>query len=991
MIATPSKPPEIRREFLGWDQPVLPEAARRLRARYGRDRTLDLGRVIVVVPGQRAGRRLQELLAFLAEDDNLRLTPPDVVTESRLPEMLYTPKQPFADEIVQQLAWAQALRDLPAATRQHVVPHPPALTDTLRWLELGAVLRRLHVELAADGLDFAAVQRHGPELADFLEAERWQALVALQQLYLELLDQQQLWDIQTARLKAIEFHELRTDCDIILLGTVDLNHTLRQMLEQLAARVTAYVVAPENLADCFDGHGCLVPDRWCHAILPLADDQIGPVDGPEDQAAAVTAWLGALAGRFRKDEVAIGVPDESLVSQLQWQLEESGTRARWVEGTRVGETAPYRLLGAAVRFAGQRRYDDLAALIRHPDLEDWLLQPGSGNREPRCESRSAPRFPLPASRHPVMAASLPAQLDRFYNTHLPSRVEPGAWGVGRGATPDAPHLTPHAPRPTWPDLAPALERIDTWLADAFKNLPLRQWGDVFRNMLSVVYGRRVLHCHDGADQQLYRTFRLILEECARVATVPDALDTVALSAADAFQVVLGPLATQAVPPPADPDAVEILGWLELPLDDSRALIVTSFNEGFVPTSTGPEPFLPDRLRRKLGLLHNERRYARDAYAMSVLCHAREELRVVFGRRNADDDPLQPSRLLFACPDDILIRRAQDFFAPAQAPAQGRRLLLAPSGAILDNSLFAVPPPRKSGKKLEYMPVTHFKAYLACPYRYYLRHVRKLEAIDDSKRELDGGAFGTLLHRVLGDFGRDGAGPRLSDREQDIFDYLANRLETRARGLYGRDQRRPAIRLQLEQARRRLRAFASRQTQLVRSGWRIIYAEDDDTDQLAIPFPVDGELIMLVGRIDRIDFHDARRTVRILDYKSADSAEHPRKTHHNGTAWIDLQLPLYRHLWPATRLPVPGDCQVELGYFNLPKQADETDVQLADWDQALLAAADETARDVLRKLRAEVFEPIQRPAPDFSEDFAAICLDHVLTRPAIGDDEEGVLA
>src|SRR5437773_401182 len=267
----------IAREFLGWDRPALPEAARRLAARNRQDRMLDLGRVIVVVPGQRAGRRLQELLAFFAEDENLRLTPPEIVTEGRLPEMLYTPKQPFANELVQELAWAQALVNLPAERRQPVVPHPPPVTDALRWLELGKVLRRLHVELAADGLDFRAVHTNGPKIADFKEAERWEALVTLQTHYLSLLDNEQLWDIQTARLKAIEFREIRTECDIILLGTVDLNNTLRQMLGEVATHVTAYIVAPEHLADHFDAHGCLAPSMWCDAIVPLRDEQLRQV------------------------------------------------------------------------------------------------------------------------------------------------------------------------------------------------------------------------------------------------------------------------------------------------------------------------------------------------------------------------------------------------------------------------------------------------------------------------------------------------------------------------------------------------------------------------------------------------------------------------------------------------------------------------------------------------------------------------------------------
>jgi hypothetical protein len=190
----PSNP--IRREFLGWEQPALAEAARRLAARYQSERSLDLGRVIVVVPGQRAGRRLQELLAFLAEDAGLRLTPPAVVTEGKVPELLYTPRLPFADDLTQDLAWAQALREMRADRRRLIAPYPPAREEALRWLELGKVFRRLHVELAADGLNFTDVVRKLPKESDAVEGPRWQVLAALQQRYLEILDAQELWDRQ---------------------------------------------------------------------------------------------------------------------------------------------------------------------------------------------------------------------------------------------------------------------------------------------------------------------------------------------------------------------------------------------------------------------------------------------------------------------------------------------------------------------------------------------------------------------------------------------------------------------------------------------------------------------------------------------------------------------------------------------------------------------------------------------------------------------------
>jgi len=129
-------------------------------------------------------------------------------------------------------------------------------------------------------------------------------------------------------------------------------------------------------------------------------------------------------------------------------------------------------------------------------------------------------------------------------------------------------------------------------------------------------------------------------------------------------------------------------------------------------------------------------------------------------------------------------------------------------------------------------------------------------------------------------------------------------------------------------------------------------------------------------------------MRILDYKTGDSAQKPEKAHHNGEQWIDLQLPLYRHLWPAARLDVPANCTIELAYFNLPKQLDKTAVVRAEWDGASLMEADEVARQVVRRISSAEFWPPTYPAPDYAEEFAAICLDNRLSSPALGDDDEG---
>jgi ATP-dependent helicase/nuclease subunit B len=939
--------PQIKREFLGWDRPALAEAVSRLDRGYRRGQGLDLSKVIVVVPGQRAGRRLRELLAYHTEDKKLRLTPPEVITEGKLPEKLYAPKLLFANDLVQDLAWEHALRELPAEERRQLVPRDPEPADAVRWLQLGQLFRKLHRELAADGVHFPQVNQAATRFADFTETGRWRALEALQERYLALLDRVELWDMQTARIKAIEFREIQTECDIILLGTVDLNQTLRRMLAEIAAKVTAFVVAPEPLADHFDSLGCLVVDKWCQATIPFADKQLRQVDGPVEQAEGVTEWLIKLDGRLAVDEVAIGVPDESLVPQIQRELEQRGVAARWVEGMRIGGTAPYRVLAAAMRFAERRRFEDFAGLIRHPDVENWLGNIASGK-------------------------SLATQLDTFYNAHLPSRIRSS-------------QISDHR---KWPDLPRATERIEGWLVEAGKNHPLREWSGILRKVLGTIYGERNLNVDDPADEVLERTLKRILEECECLDSVPESLDSAVVGAADAFQIALGSLATQALPSAAAPAAIEILGWLELPLDDSKALLVTSFNEGFVPQAAGADAFLPDRLRRELGVMHNERRYARDAYATTVLCHGGRELRVLFARRDGKEDPLIPSRLLFAAPDDTIVRRAGQFFGKKPQMAR-RRLLLAGEG-IPASSQFKVPRPAKQKHKLEQIPVTQFKSYLACPYRYYLTHVRRLEEIDDSSRELEGSAFGILIHEALSALGQAENPLFQIVTEDQIREFLEDVLQTQVRKRYGAKERRPTVRLQIEQARLRLRSFARKQAECIQEGWQIVYAEraDDRASRLCVPFPVNGESISLVGRIDRIDYHPEKRILRILDYKTADKGLKPEKTHRHQDQWIDLQLPLYRHLWQVLKLDVPEDCKIELGYFNLPRNVEATGIALAAWsEEMLLHGADETAREVIERIWAEDFANVTRPPPLFNERFAAICLDNMIGAPLLSDDEE----
>jgi RecB family exonuclease len=945
----------ITRKYLDWKSPALPAAAEYLLARYRQGDEVDLSRVLVVTPVIRAGRRLLELLVQRASEQSLLFTPPEILTEGKLPERLYTPKRQFADDLTHHLAWSRALLKLDPARLAHLAPHPPADDDALGWLDLAEMLARVHRELSADGLDFGHVASRGRELPGFVEEDRWRVLAEIQTAYLRQLDELELWDLQTARLFAIEHHELQTACDVVLLGMVDANVSLRKMLDQVADRVTVLVHAPAELADHFDEHGCLLAERWTEREIAIDDAQVCRVDGPAEQADAAARFLSELGGKYRTDEVVVGLADAKLAPQLQRELAQLGIEARSVEGRRLAETGPYRLIRILAEYAQRRRFVDLAAAARHPDIYDWL--------------REQPDAP-PRKVHDLLTS-----LDEYYGQSLPAQLDGDRLQKEIEFLREAELPRQVQRRQQCEDLLWLLNKLDA-LCEPLAGPPqaLAPWCQGLRGVLSAVYGQRRLNRHVPADHTLLAALQQIIESLNDLEQTPPALAG-AVRRQEAMEMLLRPLGGETIPPLARPQAVDLLGWLELALDDAPALVVTSFNDGFVPKNVLADTFLPNHLRRELGLLHNERRYARDAYVLSVLAASRERLQLIVGHRDPEGNPLVPSRLLFATSANRAARRALAYFSALPA-ARVRRNLFAGDAPPRERSAIEIPLPSAGVPIPTALSVSQFKAYIACPYRFYLAHLLRLSALVDDAAELDGGAFGDLIHDCLQHFGRE-----TDVREQvdpaPIFAYLSDRLDKLAGARYGNRTCRPAIRVQVEQARLRFKTFADWQAERTKSGWLIAYSEDFD-QQLSAEIDVDGEPFTLRGRIDRIDYHRDTRQICVLDYKTGDAGKEPDKTHRRRDEWVDLQLPLYRHLLKTVAFDVPFDRAAEplLGYINLPKDVKSIRERLASWTPDELASADAAAWEIVRNIRARHFWP-RNEAPEYDDDFMYLCQDNVL--------------
>ena len=964
-----------RRIFLGLKRPPLVSAVDWLIDSYLADQSgsnrLDLSKLIIVTPTQRSQLRLLQMLVAASEAKDATFTPPLITTLGQFPEHLYVAEKALATDLAQQIAWSMALEETPeeeikCLTGRHEVD------DLQDWQSLAAMISKLHSRLANDIWSFKSVAREVRNETGFLqeEAVRWDVLNSIQQRYYTILHQVDLWDKQAARNYAaaglLKADEIRcaTDKHIVMLGTADLNRSVSEMLRQITAKnseqVTILVAAPNSLADRFDEFGSLITQEWLDVPVEIPDANILIVDQPADQAYAVAHYISGRDKEFSADQITIGVPDDDLVPQLERSLNSIQMSHRHLAGRPLAETAPVRMMVACREYLHTFSYEALASLVRHPDMFRWL------SAKIDSESWLTDLADFQRNRLPGfigLGGKFPfGDPQRLVDDYSPTDEKAQKRSERRAFAAERLNLVHQ-------HLSELLSPLD-----AETEQPIANWAQPWSQILVEIYGDRLLDKNDPHDQQIIVACDAIYTALGDQRQVPEKFGTTT-SAIQALDWALEAATEHRVVPPPEPDAIELAGWLDLALDDAPMMAVTGMNDENVPAAEIGHQFLPNELCKKLEILDNDRRFARDSYSLTVITSVRNDYLLIAGRRDDQGEPLKPSRLLFSDDDQTAARRAMAFFGYAGKPDS--RFWLSDEANCQPTQKFEVPQPLDPSP-INNISVTKFREYIKCPYRFYLQHVLRLDRPDDGWRELDGGKFGDLAHGVLESFGHSDR--RDSTNSVEIYEFLSDQLDACSTTLFG-ESHLPALRIQVEQLRLRLEQFAEKQAAHRRGGWQIVSTEE----LLQHDFEVDGKPFRIRGKIDRVDQHETSGQVAVWDYKSSDKGDSPEVVHYakRKQEWKDLQLPLYRHLVKEVGAVRGADfSNVITGFILLPKKLDDVGFYAASWNAEQLQSADDAARQIIRNLRNAVFWPPNPQPPQYSEELAAICQDHVFEKALV---------
>ncbi len=911
----------VQRHFLGWDKPLTESVCNYLMpgAKVG---SLNLEDTLIIVPTREAGRRLREALAArCAATGGGALLSANVVVTSALFRPVQSAETRETSGLLTRAIWAEVLEPAPSESFPALFPSTEVSRD-FAWAErMGENLQRLRETLADGGHTITGVlNAHEEELE---ELDRWRDLAKAEGAFLSRVDALGYHDATLRKIEQAANPNIPEGITRIVVASVpDPSLLMIQALDVLQKRlpVEILIIAPPEEQALFDKWGRPIPDAWRDRSINIPDEEQAVIltASPKSQAEQTLQAIAESADSYGPGDIVIGVPDRSVIPFLETTLTEIGIPVFDPADRFIREHPLYELLDSFVSLANSNSYTALRNCVRHPDTLTFLVSKG------------------------IDTNIFLEALDNFQNSFIPLRLEHISARINTNAT-DEPEAT----------LAKGIQQITNLLA-TFRN---RSPVDAVRDLFQTIYASRKISSKQADDQTfatVAETIVDVLRECAESNAALPAHDT-----ATSLHLMLRRLSEMTYHIDGKEAGIDLDGWLELPWNDAALLIATGMNEGHVPDGRLSDMFLPDSLRHRLGLRNDDARLARDAYVMTTIIESRRAsgtTRFIVGKTSAAGDPLKPSRLLFRCPQEALIRRAEALFAPIeeQEPHHASTISfkldpLAPlNGKLPVNSL----------KKLS---VTAFRSYLTCPFRFYLGNILKMQTLDDAKRELDALDFGSMVHHALEEMGSQQMWA--CDDEHKLADFLIAHIEALVSERFPQPPPLP-VQITLDAARQRLRQAAATQVALVREGWELIRSE--------ARYEMEIEGMRIRGTIDRIDKHRDSGKLRIIDYKTSDSAISPLDAHvanvrddtpdfailtigDKKKRWLDLQLPLYYRL-----LQVDGILNtdsIELAYFNLPKSVLQTGILTwENWTPDLLDAADDCAKVVVQSINNGIFWP-----------------------------------
>jgi ATP-dependent helicase/nuclease subunit B len=865
----------------------------------------NLSESVILVPTEKSGRKFLELLLAEKIKSNAVpkhvthshfLNPPIVITPKHFPRMVlnktFTPTNnilaeqsgnilPIASNWERYMGWRKALQLTSTSTLNQLTANKIVL-NTHSERVLATTIAELHTTVTCSLHSFKDVYRiiSGGLISDEeygipdSETARWEALSQIEEIYFkvlaEVVQKTDEFDAICRLLKSeikIPFKQL------YVIGLIEQSNVIKQLLELLNPTPIILIGAPESYKNAFTNTGALRPDIGAQICLPSEQCKkvrIKTASSPLNEAELSIAWLNNLAANSEKDindkhydknknnQKAVFVfNDEESSATFTQILNMAGIP------THLGAILPFRqsrlglLTDIIVKLADKFSSDVITSAIRNPFIFSWISRQVETNAD---------------------NLSIISAFDYIATKHVPDIWHPDAIYLSASDSNKEKRISPQL---IVKHTLQALQKLISPLVVNTKISPIEACEILLAILFEIIESETLDAEEYSALVQPLINLGNLLHNASK--------ETLELSscAEHIGDILLLLENSAAFPVDLHGEGLEVIGWLELPLNDATNVAISGANEGLLPkkSAISTDSFLPDSLRRRLGLPNDTSQLERDAFILKQVCNSRDSVLITAHTRSLNDTPRLPSRLIVQGSASQAAQRYLEFFSLSE---NSEHTLSIPNGTIFDASnllQWQTPLPEEGAVFLRPLSASSLKLYQQCPYRFYLRYILNLRGFTDSFIELSPQIYGNLIHSIHYEAGK-------KELSGDVSPESLETLFTETGETISEAQFLPyptvATKVQLVHLADSILAMAKTFNTFRLQGWKPWAVELKITSLI--------ENIPFLAVIDRVEYHQQTKSFRIIDVKTGYTgggslSKHSSLKKRDGS-WKDIQLPMY---------------------------------------------------------------------------------------------------
>lgn len=321
--------------------------------------------------------------------------------------------------------------------------------------------------------------------------------------------------------------------------------------------------------------------------------------------------------------------------------------------------------------------------------------------------------------------------------------------------------------------------------------------------------------------------------------------------------------------------LQIMGILESRALDFETLILTSVNEGILPSGKSQNSFIPYDIKRKFGLPSYKEKDAIYAYHFYRLLNRAKNIKLIYNTQNDGLKGGEKSRFVYQLMDELKAycpssEITETIINETPPKLNSRPTAIEKNEAIIEHA--------KQYLSHKGWSASSLNNYLNCPLNFYYERLLGIKPSEKGKKEVESNVFGNIVHGALNALYLPYLKVPLTEKIiREIQKELDNQIGVQFRKELSHQYDTGIKKLGFEVAKKYIQRVLDYDLNIVNLGQELIIEEVEVKKEGQIHINDLGLKVKLTGSIDRID--SLNGTKRIVDYKTG-NIEQRRLTNKN---------------------------------------------------------------------------------------------------------------